>query len=117
MPLHVPLSTYFHSAGSLSLVLCPAHECVPVFVAQSFLPAGAIPKHFSAFAGVDIELAAAVAVAEGAAATGAADDTASAFGAAGCGSADLLQAPKAKLAKAVAIITLYFFISAPNVGS
>src|SRR5438105_1613281 len=44
----VPLATYFHDAGSLSTVLCPAHACLPA--AQSFWPAFAMPKHLSLLA-------------------------------------------------------------------
>src|SRR5689334_17629309 len=43
---HVPLATYFHSVGSLSVLApCPAHACFAV--PQSFWPALATPKHFS----------------------------------------------------------------------
>src|SRR3954471_12899549 len=43
----VPLSTYFQSPLSLSLVAVPAHECEPEALAQSLAPALAMPKHFS----------------------------------------------------------------------
>ena len=38
---HEPLATYFHSVGSLSDLLSPAHECFAV--PQSFWPALATP--------------------------------------------------------------------------
>ncbi len=38
---HVPLATYFHSAGSLSALLDAAHACFAV--PQSFWPAFATP--------------------------------------------------------------------------
>src|SRR4249920_3926961 len=42
---HWPFGTYFQSSGALAMVAWPAHECLAV--AQSFLPASAIPRHFS----------------------------------------------------------------------
>ena len=32
----VPLATYFHSVGSMSFLAWPAHEWVPITLAQSF---------------------------------------------------------------------------------
>ena len=39
----VPLATNFHSAGSLSFLAWPAQEWPPLPLAQSFLPALAMP--------------------------------------------------------------------------
>jgi hypothetical protein len=36
MVLQVPLATYFHSILSMSILACPAHECEPERLAQSF---------------------------------------------------------------------------------
>src|SRR3954470_843370 len=44
---HVPLVTYFQSPGSLSVPAWPAHEWLPVALAQSLAPALATPKHLS----------------------------------------------------------------------
>ena len=42
----VPLTTYFHSPGSLSVLASPAQPWVSERLAQSFWPAWAMPKHF-----------------------------------------------------------------------
>jgi hypothetical protein len=47
MVAHSPLATYFHSPASLSNFDMPAQLCEPDKLAQSFLPAAAMPKHFS----------------------------------------------------------------------